>query len=94
MIVVYSQSRRELKTAIMYGNAFIEQQNNVVHEATRHDSNLRLKSRITERCQKCKNAFSAMVGQGIHPPRVNPIVSVDLHKICYPYYTQWIRIVE
>ena len=78
--VVYTNKKaNHIQTGIMYGNAFIEQDDHAIHLGIRPYSNLSLNTRIQERCQKARNSFFAMAGQGLHPNGINPELSADLY---------------
>jgi len=84
--VVYTNKKsNHIQTGIMYGNAFIEQDDHAIHLGIRQDSNLSLNTRIQERCQKARNSLFAMAGQGLNPNGINHAPSVNLYcKIIIP----------
>ena len=84
-VVYTSKKANHIQTGIMYGNAFIEQDDHAIHLGIRQDSNLSLNTRIQERCQKARNSLFAMAGQGLHPNGINHAPSVNLYcKIIIP----------
>lgn len=79
-IVVFTKKRRVPQVAILYGDKLIDQVNEAQHLGITQTSNLRCTTRITERCQKARNAFFAMAAQGVSIHGLNPLVSVNLYK--------------
>ena len=77
--MVYTNKKaNRIKTGKMYGSACIEHDDHAIHLGKRQDSNLSLKTRIQERCQKARNSFFAMAGQGLHPIGIHPALFADL----------------
>ena len=75
--MVYTNKKaNRIKTGKMYGSACIEHDDHAIHLGKRQDSNLSLKTRIQERCQKARNSFFAMAGQGLHPNCINRAMEV------------------
>jgi len=84
-VIVFSKRHKQPQVGIIYGSKYIEQRKSATHLGILQESNLKVHDRITERLQKARNAFFAMVGQGIHHNGVNPIVSASLYsKIILP----------
>ena len=61
------------------GDSYIQQSDAAVHLGIRQESNLPLSNRMSERCQKTKNAFYAMADLGLRPEVLNPLTSVRLY---------------
>ena len=78
-VVYTSKKANHIQTGIMYGNAFIEQDDHAIHLGIRHYSNLSLNTRIQERCQKARNSLFAMARQGLRPNDINPALSAELY---------------
>ena len=84
-VIVFSKKRYEPRVGILYGQHFLPQDKSMTHLGIIHDSNLKLGNRLKERIQKSRNALFSMVGQGVNPQGVNPIVSANLYcKIILP----------
>ena len=64
----------------MYGDQYIDTAQNTIHLGIQQDARLNITNRITERCQKAKNSFFAMIGLGVHPLGLNPITSKSLYQ--------------
>ena len=86
-IMTYCKTKRnkEIPVGILYGDQYIESAKNTIHLGIRQDANLSITNRITERCQKAKNSFFAMIGLGVHPTGLSPLTSTSLYqKIIMP----------
>ena len=69
----------------MYGEHFFPQVKSLSLLGITHDSKMKLSIRINERIQKARNALFSMVGQGVNPQGVNPMVFASLYcKIILP----------
>ena len=71
--------KKSFPQQFIFGDSYIQQSDAAVHLGIRQDSNLSLSNRISERCQKAKNAFYAMVDLGLRPEVFNPLTSVRLY---------------
>ena len=84
-VMAFSYRRETLPVHIMYDKEIIKKVESTEHLGIITTDNMKNEQRITQRCQKGKNAFHAMIGYGVHPNGLSPITSTSLYnKIVKP----------
>ena len=78
--MTFPHKRNTNEIDLLFGDCYLQQVQFTTHLGITQDSNLKLGRRITDRCQKAKNSFFAMIGLGLHPQGLNPLTSTSLYK--------------
>ena len=79
-LMTFTYKRNNSDIDLLLGDCYLQQVQYTTHLGITQDSNLKLGRRITDRCQKAKNSFFAMIGLGLHPQGLNPLTSTSLYK--------------
>ena len=79
-IVTFSSKRKPQQVNISYGKSKLKVETETVHLGMLQNSNMKVKHKITARCQKAKNAFYAISGMGLRPQGLNQTTATGIYK--------------
>ena len=79
-VVLFSKQNVKSNKVLLLGDQPLKNEDHATLLGIRYDANLKSKTRIKECCQKCLNAFYAMLGYAVHPSGLNPMTCGSLYK--------------